>query len=89
MSEPYRSTPLFDEHSLPAALRKEHRTKPGTWGLIRVIEGKLKLTIVDPLSETILTPEAPGVVEPEQTHFVEPLGPVRVQVDFYDRPPRD
>src|SRR3546814_1000811 len=41
MALPYRSTPVFDETSLPAALRGEHRTKAGVWGLIRVLEGKI------------------------------------------------
>lgn len=89
MAEPYRSTPVFDENTLPAALRREHRTKAGTWGLIRVLEGRLRLTILDPVSEAILTPGQAGVVEPQQPHFVEPIGPMRMQVDFYDEPPRD
>jgi len=84
---PYRSTPIFDEVSLPAALRREHRTKKGVWGVIRLIEGKVRYTIVDPWSETILTRDEPGFVQPEQVHFVEPLGPIRMQVDFYDSDP--
>jgi tellurite resistance-related uncharacterized protein len=84
---PYRSTPVFDEISLPAALRKEHRTKAGVWGVIRVIEGKLKLTLLDRPSETILTPGRPGLILPEQPHRVEPIGRTRMQVDFYDTPP--
>ena len=84
---PYRSTPIFDEVTLPAALRSEHRTKAGVWGVIRVIEGRLKLTYLDPASEVILTPERPGLVLPEQPHFVEPLGAMRMQVDFYDQQP--
>jgi len=28
---PYKCTPVFDENTLPAGLRKEHRTKPGVW----------------------------------------------------------
>lgn len=28
-SEPYKSTPVFDQDTLPAGLRKEHRTKSG------------------------------------------------------------
>ena len=51
---PYRSTPIFDEATLPAALRSEHRTKAGVWGVIRVIEGRLKLTYLDPASEVVL-----------------------------------
>jgi tellurite resistance-related uncharacterized protein len=84
---PYRSTPIFDEATLPAALRSEHRTKAGVWGVIRVIEGRLKLTCLDPASEVILTPDRPGLVLPEQPHFVEPLGAMRMQVDFYDQRP--
>lgn len=87
MATPYRSTPVFDETTLPAALRGEHRTKAGVWGVIRVIEGSLKLVVADSGEETILTPERFGLVLPEQTHRVEPVGPMRMQVDFYDESP--
>lgn len=87
MMEPYRSTPVFDETTLPAALRREHRTKAGVWGVIRVIEGELKLVLAESGSETILTPSRPGLLPPEQTHRVEPLGRMRMRVEFYDRDP--
>lgn len=86
-AQPYRSTPIFDENSLPVALRERHDTKPGVWGLIRVLEGRLKLTILDPLYEAILEPDLPGVVIPQQTHFVTPIGAMKMQVDFYKEPP--
>jgi tellurite resistance-related uncharacterized protein len=86
-TEPYRSTPVFDEESLPAALRGRHSTKAGVWGVVRVIEGRLKLTYLDPESELVLDPRTPGLLLPEQPHFVEPLGPVKMQIDFYDAPP--
>jgi tellurite resistance-related uncharacterized protein len=84
---PYRSTPVFDETTLPAALRARHSTKAGVWGMIRVIEGKVRLTYLDPSSEIILDPATAGRLLPEQPHFVEPLGPMKMQVDFYDQPP--
>lgn len=87
MPIPYRTTPLFDETTLPAALRSEHRTKAGVWGVIRVIKGRVKLVYIDPASEAIITPDDPGLVLPQQPHFVEPLGPMQMQVDFYDEPP--
>jgi len=87
MAEPYRSTPVFDQDTLPAALRARHSTKAGVWGVIRVIEGELELTYLDPVSVTLLTPEALGLLLPEQPHFVTPRGLVRMQVDFYDRQP--
>lgn len=84
---PYRSTPIFDEETLPAGLRAHHSTKAGVWGLIRVMEGRLRLTYVDPPSETVLDAGQSGVVAPEQVHFVTPLGPMKMQVDFYNEPP--
>ena len=87
VSEPYRTTPVFDETSLPAGLRREHRTKAGAWGVIRVLEGEVVYTIIDPAEEQRLTPERPGLIHPEQPHFVTPAGPMRMQVEFYDHRP--
>ncbi|MEO7410774.1 MAG: DUF1971 domain-containing protein, partial [Sphingomicrobium sp.] len=46
MISPYKSTPVFDEKTLPAGLRKEHRTKPGVWGVIRMLEGRLRYRVL-------------------------------------------
>jgi tellurite resistance-related uncharacterized protein len=85
----YRQTPIFTEATIPAALRSEHRTKEGVWGLIRVLEGKLAYRIKDarrPLTEFLLTPKTiPAVIEPTITHEVEPRGPVRFVIEFYRR----
>jgi tellurite resistance-related uncharacterized protein len=86
-SQPYRSTPVFDEISLPAALRRDHSTKAGAWGVIRVLEGEVLYTVLDPPSEQRLTPDRPGLVLPQQLHFVTPVGRMRMQVEFYDHPP--
>ena len=86
-STPYKSTPVFDENTLPAGLRKEHRTKAGVWGVITILEGRLRYCILDPASETILDVEHPGLVMPEQPHFVEPIGRMTMRVDFYDQAP--
>jgi tellurite resistance-related uncharacterized protein len=83
---PYRTTVVFDETTLPAALRREHRTKAGAWGIIRVLEGELRLLFPDGRSE-LLGPDSPGLIRPEETHWVEPAGPMRMQVEFYDRKP--
>lgn len=91
MGAPYKSTPVFDETTLPDALRRKHRTKEGVWGVIRVLEGELRLFLDDGPGAggdgTILTPNRPGLIRPQQTHHVEPLGRMRMQVDFYDRAP--
>jgi tellurite resistance-related uncharacterized protein len=81
----YKSTPVFDENSLPAGLRRDHSTKAGVWGVIRVLEGEL---LFEREGEThILTPAAPMLIFPEQKHRVEPWGPMRMRVDFYDAEP--
>jgi tellurite resistance-related uncharacterized protein len=85
---PYKVTPVFDQDTLPAGLRREHRTKPGVWGVIRVLEGQLRYQVLDPLCEVVtLEPGLPGLVMPEQPHRVEPLGPLRMQVEFYHQAP--
>lgn len=79
----YKRTPTFDQDSLPAGLRREHRTKAGVWALIHVIEGSLRYRILTPPSEEILTAGTSGVVRPEQPHEVEPIGTVRMFVEFF------
>lgn len=86
---PYRSTPIFDQETLPAGLRANHSTKAGVWGLIRVIEGRLQLTYKAPPEEVLLEAGQSGVVAPEQVHFVTPLGAMKMQVDFYNEAPED
>jgi len=84
---PYKSTPVFEATNLPLALRSRHSTKPGVWGVIRVLEGRVRYQILEPASETILDPEHPGLVLPEQPHLVEPLGSTKMQVEFYHELP--
>lgn len=81
----YKRTPEFDQDTLPAGLRRAHRTKPGVWALIHVIEGRLRYRVLEPLSETELTPGTPGVIQPDQPHEVEPLGVMRMYVEFYSQ----
>lgn len=84
---PYRSTPVFDQDTLPAALRVRHSTKAGVWGMIRVLQGTLELTYLEPEFSVLVTPGEPGLILPEQPHFVAPQGPMKMRVDFYDKAP--
>lgn len=84
---PYRSSPVFDENTLPQALRRDHRTKEGVWGVIRVLSGQLKFVITETGEIRILDPERPGLVLPNQLHYVEVIGPVNMRVDFYSTCP--
>jgi len=82
----YRRTPDFDETNVPVALLRDHSTKQGTWGLLRVERGRLRYVVTDgrrPRYEVLLTPSsAPMVIEPTILHHVEPLGSVRFHVEF-------
>lgn len=87
MPEPYKSTPVFDEHTLPEAIRKAHNTKDGVWGLLRVLEGSARLVFHNPAETVAAAPGAPAVIRPQAVHHVELDGPVRMQVEFYREHP--
>jgi len=84
---PYASSPIFDEQSLPDKLRNDHRTKDGTWGLLRVLEGEVRLIFTDPHREVLVTPGTPAPIPPLATHYVVPLGRMTMQVEFYRSEP--
>ncbi len=83
---PYKRTPIFTETTVPDALRRDHSTRPGVWAQILVLEGRLRYVVDQPARTTELAPDRPGVVPPEARHRVEPLGPVRFQVEFWAAP---
>ncbi len=84
---PYASSPVFDETDLPASLRAEHRTKSGTWGVARILEGSLVMVYDDSGERLTLTPDTPGLLAPDQPHHVELAGPMKLQIDFYRERP--
>lgn len=86
-AEPYKTTPVFDEISLPAALRNEHNTKAGVRGLLRVLEGEVKLVFRDTGQVVLVTSENPALIPPQEVHHVELCGPMRMQVEFYREEP--
>ena len=85
--KPYRSTPVFDEASLPPVLRRDHSLKAGTWGRLRVLSGSLRYTVSETGEAWVLEAGQTQTIFPEQLHFVEPLGAMEMQVDFYDQLP--
>lgn len=78
----YNASPVFTESTIPAGLLKDHNTKNGVWGLIRINEGELEYTI-DDKEIHVLTPEMQGVIEPEIVHHIKPLGAVSFFIEFY------
>lgn len=82
----YRKTPVFTETTIPAGLLRDHSTKPGTWGLIHVISGDLRLHFAEDGTPERLAPGRPGVLPPEALHRVAADGPVRFFVEFFREP---
>lgn len=87
MPAPYRTTPVFDETTLPPAIRNNHSTRAGVWGLLRVLEGQVRLAFEGQAEPVLVTADRPATIPPEAVHHVELIGPMRMQVEFYhDRP---
>lgn len=84
---PYASSPEFDESSLPDALRKQHSTKSGTWGLLKVFEGEVTLVFEITRRKVTVTPDQPAIIPPTEPHHVETTGKMRMQIDFYRERP--
>ena len=81
--EPYRLTPVWDQNTLPAAIRTEHSIKAGTWGVLRILEGEVVLVFQDSASSVRVTPSSPALIPPEAVHHVEFDGPMKMQVEFH------
>lgn len=82
----YKRTPEFTEQTVPAGLLKDHRTKPGVWGVIHVVSGRLRYVIDEWNWDQNLSPAQSGIVIPELLHFVQPIGPVSFFVEFLRAP---
>src|SRR5690606_16480681 len=83
---PYHRSKEFTDQTLPAGLRKDHATKAGVWALIHVLEGKVRYCVPSWNHDEVLAPGKPGIVAPEVPHFVEPLGAMRMFVEFHALP---
>jgi tellurite resistance-related uncharacterized protein len=60
--------------TIPSGLLKEHNTKKGTWGLIRVLKGQLEYKIIETDKSThVLDKDNHGIIEPTKLHQVKAL----------------
>lgn len=85
--QPYRSSPVFTAATLPQGLQREHRTKAGVWAQIRILAGALQYDPMDGTPPYLLTPTRWVTVAPQEAHLVQLVGPVELQIDFFDQPP--
>jgi tellurite methyltransferase len=86
-----RLSPDWDERTLPTGLRRTHRLAAGTWGRIVLREGRLRFTMaaIPPLEVELEGAGATQAIPPGVDHFVQPLGSVRLLIEFLavDRQP--
>jgi tellurite resistance-related uncharacterized protein len=80
----YKTTPEFNQDTVPMGLQRNHTTAVNVWGRIVVHEGSLHYVIEEPeMEEHLLVPGSPGIVEPQVAHHVVIDAPVRFCVEFH------
>lgn len=85
--EVYKTTAEFTETTVPEGLLRDHRTRAGTWGRIRVLEGKLMYSLAEPAGAAwVLRPGIDGRIAPGVSHWIAPHGAVRFVVEFLRKP---
>lgn len=81
-----RTTAVWDQDTMPAALRRAHRVAPATWGRLRVELGSLRFrAATEPPLDVVVGPGRAQPIPPEVEHHVEPQGAVRFFVEFLGR----
>jgi tellurite resistance-related uncharacterized protein len=84
--QPYKRTSELTALSMPDGLKRDHSTKAGVWGVIHVLEGRLRYVVEPPLaSERLIDAGSSAVIVPEVMHHVSPEGDVRFFVEFHRR----
>ncbi len=79
----YRSIGPFDEETLPGALLREHRLKAGTWGLVTIQSGEIRLIWDDGVGAAELLVAGQKLrIPPERPHHLELLGKCLLSIDF-------
>jgi tellurite methyltransferase len=83
-----RTAGPFDADTLPPGLRRDHRVAERTWGVLRVLEGAVRVTMhTDPPLDRTLYAGDRQPIPPGVPHAVDLTGPARVAVDFLTRAP--
>jgi len=82
---PVRSSPEWNEHTLPPGLVRAHQLAVGTWGKLVVHEGALQFSLKGeaPFSVKLRAGSPAQAIPPGVFHEVKPAGPVRFSIDFY------
>lgn len=80
-----RTSRQWDQRTMPSGLSRAHRIATGRWGRIVVAEGRLRFTAsTTPPLDVIVGPGSAQPIPPDVDHEVEPIGPVRFSIDFFE-----
>lgn len=83
-----RTTDTWDASTMPAGLRRAHRVGKGTWGLLHVVEGRIRFRAkTHPPIDAVIETGGTQSIPPEVEHEVEPSDDVRFYVEFLRRQP--
>jgi cupin 2 domain-containing protein len=84
-----RTTPDFDETTVPQGLLAPHQVAEGVWGRLVVLSGSLTFCFEDDVfAGRLLEAGDDQVIPPVRPHHLEIDGPVSLHVEFH-RPPAD
>jgi tellurite resistance-related uncharacterized protein len=82
-----RTSPQWDDRTMPAGLKRSHRIAEGTWGRIVVHEGTLRFVAqTEPELNVIVGPHSTQAIPPEVEHNVEPIDQVCFEIEFLSIP---
>jgi tellurite resistance-related uncharacterized protein len=82
-----RTTPVFDQDTVPAGLLSAHRVAADVWGRLVVAEGHLTFRFEDdPDPGCVARAGESIVIPPGDPHHLELDGPVRFCVEFHRAP---
>lgn len=80
-------TARFDDESLPAGLRRDHRVAAGVWAVLRVVRGSVRFTMAtEPPVDRVVAAGASQPIPPEVLHAVDPAAATSLEIDFLRRP---
>jgi tellurite resistance-related uncharacterized protein len=84
--EVVRTIGPFDDVTLPAGLRRDHRVAERVWALLRVLDGTVRFTMAtDPPVDRVLGSGDTQAIPPAVAHAVHLQGATRVTIDFMTR----
>lgn len=83
-----RTTATWDPSTMPAALRRAHRVGKATWGLLHVVDGRIRFRArTTPPIDAVVEVGGTHAIPPEVEHEVEPSDDARFYVEFLRREP--